>query len=296
MLDQSKKSYNILFSYIKDYISTENELRKIYYFYKKRYYSLGDNIKILKASSRLWRNDKRVDYNLRRLIKISEQINNNFLDYKLCDILQLFYFLIGLHEEMFYHKEQSHEPQNLIWKGRGYSFYTTASYVVNRYKEFLKGNKVQPNRERIEMSLCYLLIFLSRMFFSPYLKHKINAKKGILDDRISKIVKLDHKINIEDFNKTKFEFCSRVREVFKDKKPMQGVSKDEWLYLTTNGLKMLKYILNISYLLKKEMYEEPFMVLRKSMFVKDEGHHTVRTFMCRLFEGPYFEKENFYLY
>src|SRR3989344_1599221 len=109
------------------------------------------------AASALWRSDSSVIVGLDDIKAVSNEINQNFLSYRLSEILKLFYFILGIHEEMYHHIENNHPLINLIKRPIGYSFNNTSSYVLNRFEELLNGKDVWVNNKRIELCTSYLL-------------------------------------------------------------------------------------------------------------------------------------------
>src|SRR3989338_6874586 len=146
---------------LKSFILLENCIRRKF---KEKLDSIEKadyNIMMELASAR-WRSDDSVALGLGKLKKVADGINQNFTEFRLIDMLKLFYFFIGFHEEVEYKMDKSHPLMNLIKKPNGYSFDSTASYVINRFEEATTGKDVWENNLRIEMCLAYLLIFNSR--------------------------------------------------------------------------------------------------------------------------------------
>lgn len=255
---------------LKIFVQYENDLKSKFkektdiFYYKATWEDKID------SANELWQKDEEVHRILDELIKLSEEINNSFLEYKLIDVLKLFYFFISLHEQVYY---DDHPLTELIKKQRGYSFWNTSGYLINRYEEIREGKNPKPNNSRVEMCLTYLLILLSRVYFG--FKPKNNPIP--LDLPLRTIIK--NNISISDLSHEKSQLLSVLERGLKDN--LKQESDIEELFNTS--LQTFIDFLSVSAYLKG-YYKEDWQILRPSFFEINKGGWTTKVMMCRIYQ------------
>jgi len=271
-------------SRLESFILLENKIRLLF---KQKLEMVNETeyIARMEKASALWREDNEVISILQELKKVADDINLHFLEYNLDDILRLWFFFVGLHEEYFFHLDGSHSLFDLIQKPAGYSFNSTMSFVCNRFLEAMQGKEVYANNDRIEMALAYLLIFLSRMLYSPYINKEVknlelfnkplkNPIKKLINNKLS-LTKITHvKINL-----------NRVLNDFKGHIISSSLTKSQWQELVSCALQNLINLLSIGDYLKNEIYDADWKLLRPALFERSKEGWTTKIFMCVRYEG-----------
>ncbi|KHO50609.1 MAG: hypothetical protein QT04_C0050G0018 [archaeon GW2011_AR11] len=272
--------YQELRGRLKSFIILENKLRSLYGI--KIEHEIADWSMRSQKASNLWRKDKEVISTLRELEKLSQEINKHFLDYKLEDVLRIFYFFIGYHEDVMFKIDGSHKIDDLITKQAGYSFNNTMNYVCNRFEEAMYGKDVWENNSRIEMCLAYLLIFIGRILYNPYLKYK-GKTPDLLDMPIRNLINTN--ISLIRISSEKQGFLRVLEGCLKEIKNYK-IKKERWELLVAISLQNLVNLLSISDYLKNGIYCSDYEILRPSFFQRDKAGWTTKTYMCRIYEGP----------
>ncbi|MCF7859695.1 MAG: hypothetical protein K9N07_10315 [Candidatus Cloacimonetes bacterium] len=271
-------------SRLQNFVLLENRLRLLF----KNKLDIIDETEYLsrmEKASALWRADEEVIYILRKLSVIGNEINLHFLEYTLDDILRLFFFFVGAHEEYFFKKDGSHSLFDLINKPSGYSFNNTMSFVCNRFEEAVSGKDVYANNDRIEMSLAYLLIFISRILFSPYLSDEtkdLSLHGHILNVPIRNLV--NNNISLMEVSRQK-QGLNEVLEGIKGDIITFSLSKEKWRELVSIALQNLINLISISDYLKNEIYDSNWRLLRPTIFERSKQGWTTKIFMCVRYEG-----------
>jgi hypothetical protein len=238
-------------------------------------------------ASALWRADPEVKKKLEELGKIADGINDNFLEYTLSDFTLLFFHFIGLHEETFFREgDGSHALSDLLNKPQGYSFNSTMSFVSNRFEEMMSGKDVYQNLDRIEMSCAYLLIFLSRLLYSPYIPAKVRDI-GLYRDTLDLTMESFIRSNIS-ISQISLEKQGLMRELALCSRDIKDntLSKGQWVSLIDLTLRNFGNLMTISSFLKNEVYLDGWHVLRPSFFELCKENWCSKCFPCRYYEGP----------
>jgi hypothetical protein len=238
-------------------------------------------------ASALWRSDPEVKQKLEELGNIADEINNDFLKYRLSDFTLLFFQFIGLHEEYFFREgDGSHALSDLLNKPQGYSFSSTVSFVCNRFEEAMDGKDVYQNLDRIEMSVAYLLIFLSRLLYSPYIPKRVKDL-GLYRHKLSLPMEsfIRANIPISQISLTKQGLLKELEGCLGDIKD-NTLSKEQWVRLVGLALQNFGNLITISSYLKNTVYLDGWHVLRPSFFELCKANWCSKCFPCRYYEGP----------
>jgi hypothetical protein len=239
----------------------------------------------METAGALWREDDKVISTLEELKKVADDINLHFLEYKLDDVLKLWFFFIGLHEEYFSHLDGSHSLFDLIQKPSGYSFNSTMSFVCNRFEEAIQGKDVYSNNDRIEMALAYLLTFIGRLLYSPYIKEEVkdqDSYKNTFDKPIKNLI--NNQISLFKIPPAKINL-TKVLGAFREDIKSHSLTKEKWRKLVSIALQNFINLISIADYLKNEIYKADWLVLRPSFFERSKQGWTTQTMMCRLYEG-----------
>lgn len=272
-------------SSLKKFVALETEIRILYKVAYDDHLHIKEWYDRTEEASRKWRENRNVKRLLSELMIVSEDINDNFETLKISDFFKLVYFLIGYHEELYNKIDDSHTLISLISKNKGYSFNSTSGYLINRYEESQKSNKVGNNNQRIEMCVFYIAVFISRLLYSPYLKaQQTNSQTQIpLDLPISKL-KIYNMSN-KQISTEKTWFMLVLERVLKDNNH-RNIPQDNYDQILNLAYQNFVNMLSIGSYLKSEVYKEKWKIMRPSFFEICEAGWTTKTLMCRYFEGP----------
>ncbi len=274
-------------SRLEDFIFLENKVRKLFKDKLDNVKGIKGYTKRMETAARAWREDKKVISILEELKKVADDINLNFMEYKLSEILKLWLFFIGLHEEWFFKHDGSHLLSDLIQKPAGYSFNSVMSYVSNRWEEATTGKKVWENNMRIEMAMSYICIFLSRILYSPYIDEKvkdIRLFQSTLEVPIKNLI--NNQMSLSEISSKKMDL-NRSLEDFREDILSYSLTKEKWRKLVSISLKNFINLISIADYLKNEIYDTDYQLLRPSFFERSKEGWTTRAMMCRFFNGQY---------